>query len=334
MAARLPEDARRAAPSGAEPGPQEAGVDGSSAGPSAAAGPARGAEPVALGQRDRGKVGAQGGGDGADGRLRAMGEPGPANVRWPGVCSQPRPRRSGPCSSSACSSRTSPPCSLWGWRTFASSEGFADVATDMLHDPDVRQIVSQQIVNSLAEQSKVSQLRVASTRPVLEQAVSAVVATNAFQGVFHAGVEELHAAVVTGHRTRLLVPVDDAGQLVKDGLQTVNPGVADSIPDGALAVAVGISQSTPVDTVMRIADICGWVALAVRCSLPSLASSPSCCGPATAGGRSRPSAGASSCSACSSSPCSTWAAGSPPAWVGTSWRAMPFGPCSGASRTC
>ena len=150
--------------------------------------------------------------------------------------------------------------SLWGWRTFASSEGFADVATDMLHDPDVRQIVSTQIVNSLAEQSKVSQLA-SSMRPVLEQVVSAVVATNAFQGVFHAGVEELHAAVVTGHRTRLLVPVDDAGQLVKDGLQTINPSVADSIPDGALAVAVGISQSTPVDSVMRIADICGWVAL-------------------------------------------------------------------------
>ena len=95
--------------------------------------------------------------------------------------------------------------SLWAWRTFVSSEGFADVATDMLHDPDVRTIVSQQIVTALADQKQTA-TAVASARPVFEQTVAAVVATNAFQGVFHAGVTELHADIVSGSRTRLIVP--------------------------------------------------------------------------------------------------------------------------------
>ena len=36
--------------------------------------------------------------------------------------------------------------SLWGWRTFASSQGFADVATDMLEDAAVREVVADKIV--------------------------------------------------------------------------------------------------------------------------------------------------------------------------------------------
>src|SRR5688500_826724 len=37
--------------------------------------------------------------------------------------------------------------SLWSWRTFASSQGFADATTDMLKEPAVREVVAQQIVD-------------------------------------------------------------------------------------------------------------------------------------------------------------------------------------------
>ena len=42
--------------------------------------------------------------------------------------------------------------SLWGWRTFASSQGFADVATDMLEDAAVREVVADQIVTVMERQ--------------------------------------------------------------------------------------------------------------------------------------------------------------------------------------
>ena len=150
--------------------------------------------------------------------------------------------------------------SVWSWRTFASSQGFADVTTDMLKEPAVREAVAAQIVGALEDQEPTSRIALAA-RPLVESIVADLVATDAFQGVFHAGVRELHTAIVNGRSSRLVVHVDDTAQLVRDGLTVVNPDLAAAIPDGALPVAVGISQSTPLDTTMRAASLAGWLAL-------------------------------------------------------------------------
>ena len=71
----------------------------------------------------------------------------------------------------------------------------------------------------------------------------------------------MHASVVQGHRTHLLVRVDDAKSLVKDALAVVSPSVATAIPDQALAVPVGISQSRWAELFMRGADLAGWLIL-------------------------------------------------------------------------
>ena len=42
--------------------------------------------------------------------------------------------------------------SVWSWRTFASSQGFADATTDMLKEPAVREVVAEQIVDALEQQ--------------------------------------------------------------------------------------------------------------------------------------------------------------------------------------
>ena len=91
-----------------------------------------------------------------------------------------------------------------------------------------------------------------------------------FQGVFHTGVRELHRAIVEGRRSRLLVDVDDATPLVRQSLELTNPELAEALPDDALDVLVGISQSTPLDTTMRVSSLAGWLiaplaALAVGC---------------------------------------------------------------------
>ena len=98
-------------------------------------------------------------------------------------------------------------------------------------------------------------------RPVLRQVVAEVVASEAFKGLFHAGVREMHAGRRGGPPRRLRVQVDDAGQLVKDALPVVNPGMANAIPDTALDVSVGMSQSRWADLFMRGADLAGWLIL-------------------------------------------------------------------------
>jgi hypothetical protein len=148
--------------------------------------------------------------------------------------------------------------SLWSWRTFASSEGFSDAATDTLKEPAVAEAVADQIVNILQDQVVTAQAAV-SVRPILRQVVAEVVATEAFKGVFHAGVQEMHASVVQGHRRQLLVQVDDSAELVKDALSVVNPGLADALPSDALNVAVGVSQSRWAELFMRGADLAGWL---------------------------------------------------------------------------
>ena len=159
--------------------------------------------------------------------------------------------------------------SLWSWRTFADSQGFADVTTDMLEEPAVREVVAEQIITAIEPQEAVA--RVAATaRPALEVVVAELVASDRFQGVFHTGVRELHRAIVEGHRSRLLVNVDDATPLVRQSLEITNPELAQALPDDALDVLVGISQSTPLDTTMRVSSLAGWLiaplaALAVVC---------------------------------------------------------------------
>jgi hypothetical protein len=150
--------------------------------------------------------------------------------------------------------------SLWSWRTFASSQGFADVATDMLKEPAVREVVADQILDAMENQAPTAQSAV-SFRPALEQIVEQVVALPAFQGIFHAGARQLHESFVEGTRSRMLVQVDDSAPMLKESLNTFRPGLADNIPDQAFSVLVGVSRNTPADTLVTTASIAGWLAL-------------------------------------------------------------------------
>jgi hypothetical protein len=150
--------------------------------------------------------------------------------------------------------------SLWSWRSFATSTGFADVTTDMLKEPAVREVVADQILNALEQQSHTADVVVAA-RPVLEDLVAEVVATEAFRDIFHAGVRELHSAVIQGHRSRMGVDVDEAGPLVADSVVVVNPELASALPEDLVNAFVGVTQSTPADRVMLTAELAGWLAL-------------------------------------------------------------------------
>jgi hypothetical protein len=149
--------------------------------------------------------------------------------------------------------------SLWGWRTFASSQGFADVATDMLRDAAVREVVADKIVTALEAQDPTAEMA-ASYRPVMKPVVALVVGTPAFQGVFHSAVRELHAQIARGFQSTFKVNVPDAAQMVKTTLKKTQPTLVASVPDEAFPVVVGLSESTPIDTLVRAASLCGWLA--------------------------------------------------------------------------
>jgi len=148
--------------------------------------------------------------------------------------------------------------SLWSWRTFASSEGFADVTTDMLKEPAVDEVLAEHIVDALEAQPEVAQVG-AAARPALVELVKDVIETPPFQSLFHAAVLELHASIVAGHRQNLGLHLDGAPQLFKTSLRVVNPTLAASIPDSALTTATKLSRNRGADLIMRGADLAGWL---------------------------------------------------------------------------
>jgi hypothetical protein len=148
--------------------------------------------------------------------------------------------------------------SLWSWRTFASSQGFADVTTDLLKEPAVRAEVADQVVAQLQDQASTQRAAVA-MRPALESIVEHVVATDQFQGLFHAGVRQIHTAMVEGLRSRVEVDVNSSAQTVKAALREFNPAWADAIPDAAF-VLVRVFRGTPADTLIVTSSIAGWLA--------------------------------------------------------------------------
>jgi hypothetical protein len=148
--------------------------------------------------------------------------------------------------------------SLWSWRTFASSEGFADVTTDMLKEPALDEILAEQIVTALEAQPEVARVG-AAARPALVELVKDVIETPPFRSLFHAAVLELHASVAAGHRGNDGLELDGAPQLFKTSLRVVNPGLAASIPDSALAIEKTLSRNRGADLVLRISDLAGWM---------------------------------------------------------------------------
>ena len=147
---------------------------------------------------------------------------------------------------------------LWSWWAFGTHNGFADMSVDMLKDRYVRGVVADQIVDALEQQAMTEQMAVA-IGPVLKPVVAEIVNTDAFKGLFYAGARQLHETIFLGARSRMLVQVDDAGQMVKESLGVVNPELADTIPDTALDIAVGLSQDRRLDTVVRTASYTGWM---------------------------------------------------------------------------
>jgi hypothetical protein len=149
--------------------------------------------------------------------------------------------------------------SLWSWRTFASSQGFADVTTDVLKEPAIRAEAAEQIIGSLQDLPAVR--RALAISPGVETIIERVIETRAFQGIFHSAVRQLHSEIVDGARSRLNVDVEDSAQLLKNALNQVYPEVASAIPEDAFPILVDLTRGgTPADTLILTSSIAGWLA--------------------------------------------------------------------------
>jgi hypothetical protein len=106
-------------------------------------------------------------------------------------------------------------------------DAFADHAVEALEDDRVRDVVSTEIVVQLIERGSAD---LVAARPVLEQAVGAVLDARAFEQIFRAAARESNRLLFDKGKDNVAFDVSDGLKIVRFGLQSINPKLADDLP--------------------------------------------------------------------------------------------------------
>ena len=114
------------------------------------------------------------------------------------------------------------------------SREFADRATSTLESDDVRQVVSERLVDQVIEQGSAELIQ---ARPLLEAAVAGALDTGAFQAVFERAAQNVHMLLFERDRGSIVLDLADAGIVVLNALRAIAPKLAKEVPrdvEGAL----------------------------------------------------------------------------------------------------
>ena len=118
---------------------------------------------------------------------------------------------------------------LYARTEIIDQDGFADHAAEALADDDVREVVATEIVVQLAERGSAD---LVAARPLLESVVDTVVDTRQFREVFRIAAEEANRLLFVREKSNVAINLADSIEIVRFALQSVQPQLADQIPEG------------------------------------------------------------------------------------------------------
>ncbi len=118
---------------------------------------------------------------------------------------------------------------LYARTEIVDQDGFADHAAEALADDEVREVVATEIVVQLVERGSAD---LVAARPLLESVVDTVVETRQFRDVFRTAAEEANRLLFVRDKSNVAVDVADSIEIVRFALQSVQPQLADQIPEG------------------------------------------------------------------------------------------------------
>ena len=107
------------------------------------------------------------------------------------------------------------------------SDAFASHSREALENDAVRDLVSQQIVVQLVERASTD---VIAARPLIESVVDAALDTDPFQRIFGAAAREANRVLFVRDRNNVAFDLSDAVKVVRFGLQSVSPELAEQLP--------------------------------------------------------------------------------------------------------
>ncbi len=140
---------------------------------------------------------------------------------------------------------------LYVQQEVVSSDAFADRAVAALENPDVRRVVSREIVVGLIDQGSTDLI---SARPVVESVVQFVVASEPFRRVFRLAALNGHKLLFVRDARNVAFDIADAGTVVVSALRSVAPDIAREIPKDADATLLKVRQRSFARDTLAVAD--------------------------------------------------------------------------------
>jgi hypothetical protein len=134
----------------------------------------------------------------------------------------------------------------YGSRAFFDSDNFANRAAVALDDEAVRAEVAERVTDDLILESERNLI---GARPVIEEVVSGILNTGAFQSLFRSAVSDVHRSIFTGDQNTFTLTIADLGATIRGALEALNPKLARKVPGGE---DISILQSDPPDVLIDL----------------------------------------------------------------------------------
>ena len=134
-------------------------------------------------------------------------------------------------------------------RALFDSDQFANRATAALSDDAVAAEIARRVTDDLVLRAEGDLIGL---RPVIEEAVGAVVGGSAFRSLFRTAVTDVHRAVFEQDQSTFTLTVADIGATVRGVLEALAPKAARRIPGGADAEVL---QSDPPDVLVELVQV-------------------------------------------------------------------------------
>ncbi len=153
--------------------------------------------------------------------------------------------------------------SITGWwlsTRILDDEGFGDVVAKTSQQSAVRDYIADQATLKYAQSSKI----VTAARPVVSKAVSEALATPPVTAAIHSFAAGLHRQLLNvNSERRANVSAATASATIRNTLQTIDPALAEKLPDSILDATASISQSSVVDAAAHSTTWVRWLYLPV-----------------------------------------------------------------------
>ena len=140
---------------------------------------------------------------------------------------------------------------LYARAEIVDPESFADHSVEALHDDEVREVVSREIVVNLVERGSTD---LVAGRPVVQSVVETIVDTGAFEKLFRRAALEANRLFFDRNKENLVFDLADASEIVRFGLQSVNPQLAKQVPKDLDVTVANLKDRKFANSTLATAD--------------------------------------------------------------------------------